>query len=186
MAMAIGLLAAACGADEGRPTGATVATTETGPTATAAEPADTQPEPTEPSSGPEFTIAPVQGAPGTVFLASGDGCADGGSSAPRSAVYLTVRIEDVPEVPALGAGGVGLVVEQHLVAVAAGSWSEELDSGAWPHWVAGADPPRYDGVGANPGVYRVSVLCGPPDPAGITIDEPLFAYPDRDLVVAGS
>ncbi len=180
----LGLLGAACGSDEDEPTGTTFATTETSPSGTTAARPETVP-PTDAFTGAEFTIAPAQGPPGTVFVASGSGCTGSESSAAELAVYITVRIEDVADVPTLGDSGSGFVVEQHLVSVADGSWTEDLDSGAWPHWAPGAEPPQYDGVGANPGVYRVSARCGPPDPTGITIEEPSFRYADGDLVVTG-
>lgn len=171
--MGVLLLFAACGGNSGPaitthqappldPTGATALPTTSAPTVTLApttttigEDTTTSVAATVPPTDPTFEITPTSGPSGTQFMARVAGCVlTDRPSVPVVEGQISVEWLDAPSLVAAGP-------EAHNVEVRAGAFAEELDSAAWPHWVSGADGSAfYNGLGANPGTYRVTVSCG--------------------------
>ena len=168
----LALLLLACGGSQ------PATETTAGPTATTELPSTTStvPPPTTTTDVPAsatttepqvatFEVSPETGLVGTVFYASGSGCS--------GEAYISVILADVPSGPN------DFTIEGHPVPTVGGEWTEELDSAGWPHWVPGSDPPQYEGLGSNPGLYRVSAKCM----VGEGFGEVLFDYTDQFFTI---
>jgi len=161
--------AAACGGEATMPLTSTAQTTTDAPTTTPAQTSTAPPTPTgdpattfppttstavQPRTGPTIEITPPSGPSGTQFTVHATGCvlADRPDVAAVEA-QIAVHWLNPPLQELVG-------VLAYNVPVRESSFTVGLDSGGWLHWVAGDEGLFYNGVGANPGSYSLSVECG--------------------------